>query len=78
MIDQLLHSNALSLKLTANPLLADRVWYLTENTCIKAFTANDPQAKKRAHGALFKLYRACWRSRYRRRQKPVPSLALRD
>lgn len=58
MIDQLLHSNALSLKLTANPLLADRVWYLTENTCIKAFTANDPQAKKRAHGALFKLYQA--------------------
>ncbi|STR40223.1 spermidine/putrescine ABC transporter [Klebsiella michiganensis] len=29
MIDQLLHSNALSLKLTANPLLADRAWYLT-------------------------------------------------
>ena len=58
MIDQLLHSNALSLKLTANPLLADRAWYLTENTCTKAFTANDPQAKKRAHSALFKLYQA--------------------
>jgi hypothetical protein len=58
MIDQLLHSNALSLKLTANPLLADRIWHLTEATCIKAFTASEPQAKKHAHGALFKLYQA--------------------
>jgi hypothetical protein len=32
LIDQLLHSNALSLKLTANPLVADRAWHLTENT----------------------------------------------
>jgi hypothetical protein len=43
LIDQLLHSNALSLKLTANPLVADRDWHLTENTCI--FSADDPQAK---------------------------------
>ncbi|STS82772.1 spermidine/putrescine ABC transporter [Klebsiella pneumoniae] len=46
LIDQLLHSNALSLKLTANPLVADRAWHLTENTCIRAFSADDPQAKK--------------------------------
>ena len=58
MIDQFLHSHALSLKLTANPLLADRIWHLTEATCIKAFTASEPQAKKHAHGALFKLYQA--------------------
>lgn len=45
LIDQLLHSNALSLKLTANPLVADRAWHLTENTCIRAFSADDPQAK---------------------------------
>lgn len=55
LIDQLLHSNALSLKLTANPLVADRAWHLTENTCIRAFSADDPQAKKRAHNALFIL-----------------------
>ncbi len=46
LIDQLLHSNALSLKLTANPLVADRARHLTENTCIRAFSADDPQAKK--------------------------------
>ncbi len=45
LIDQLLHSNALSLKLTANPLVADRARHLTENTCIRAFSADDPQAK---------------------------------
>jgi hypothetical protein len=39
-------------------LLADRIWHLTEATCIKAFTASEPQAKKHAHGALFKLYQA--------------------
>ncbi len=53
-----LHSNALSLKLTANPLVADRAWHLTENTCIRAFSADDPQAKKRAHHALFILYQS--------------------
>lgn len=58
LIDQLLHSNALSLKLTANPLVADRAWHLTENTCIRAFSADDPQAKKRAHHALFILYQS--------------------
>lgn len=58
LIDQLLHSNALSLKLTANPLVADRAWHLTENTCIRAFSAEDPQAKKRAHHALFILYQS--------------------
>lgn len=58
LIDQLLHSNALSLKLTANPLVADRAWHLTENTCIRAFSADDPQAKKRAHNALFILYQS--------------------
>lgn len=57
-IDQLIHSNALSLKLTANPLLADRVWHLTENTCVRAFSAGDPVARKCAHAALFKLYQA--------------------
>lgn len=64
LIDQLLHSNALSLKLTANPLVADRAWHLTENTCIRAFSADDPQAKKRAHHALFILYQSmlCARS----------------
>jgi hypothetical protein len=45
LIDQLLHSNALSLKLTANPQVADRAWHLAENTCIRAFSADDPQAK---------------------------------
>lgn len=46
MIDQLLHSNALSLKLTANPLLADRAWYLTENTCTKAFIRQRSASEK--------------------------------
>jgi hypothetical protein len=56
MIDRLINSDELSLTLTATPQLAEKVWYLMENTCIRAFTAGDLQAKKSALGALFQLY----------------------
>ena len=73
--DQLTNSNALSLKLTANPLLADRVRHLTKNTCARAFSAGDPEARKCAHGALFMLYQA-WLSAIRAGAEPVPPSAL--
>ena len=77
MIDQLLHSNALSLKLTANPLLADRAWYLTENTCTKALP---PTIRKRktCPRALFKLYQAWLAEPLSAAAKPVSSITLRD
>lgn len=78
LIDQLLHSNALSLKLTANPLVADRAWHLTENTCIRAFSADDPQAKKRAHHALFILYQSACRPALASGCQSVSSAAFRD
>ena len=50
MIDRPINSDELSLTLTATPQLAEKVWYLMENTCIRAFTAGDLQAKKFALG----------------------------
>lgn len=78
LIDQLLHSNALSLKLTANPLVADRAPHLTENTCIRAFSADDPQAKSvRTTRCSFSISPAC-RPALASGCQSVSSAAFRD
>ena len=41
MIGQFINNNELPLTLTTNPQLEEKVWYLMENTCIRAFTAGD-------------------------------------
>jgi hypothetical protein len=68
MIDQLLHSNALSLKLTANPLLADRA--VPDRKYL--YQALPPTIRRRKNvptARCLNSTRPGWRSRYRRRQK---------
>jgi hypothetical protein len=64
MIDRLINSDELSLTLTATPQLAEKVWYLMENTCIRAFTAGDLQAKNLPSARFSSFTRPGWLSRY--------------
>lgn len=77
LIDQLLHSNALSLKLTANPLVADRagISLRIPASAPSPLTIHRP---KRAHHAPFILYQSSLADPLASGCQSVSSAAFRD